>query len=276
MKKRILTAVIGIAILLPILFLSGTWFFPIAVAVCCCIALHEMLRCLGLSRVWALSLPTYALGAVVPFLIRYGDRHTSLALCAMLSVCAVLYLMGVSVFTHGKITFAQLAEALLACMYIIMGFNAIVYLRDMVGGEYVYLLVFIGAWVTDTFAYFSGVLFGKHKLIPQVSPKKTVEGSIGGTVFCILGFALFGVILNSFFSFHADYLALCISGLLVAVVSQIGDLCMSVIKRERGIKDYGNVFPGHGGMMDRFDSILAVASVLAIICSLTNLVSPML
>ena len=276
MKKRILTAVIGIAILLPILFLSGTWFFPIAVAVCCCIALHEMLRCLGLSRVWALSLPTYALGAVVPFMIRYGDRHTSLALCAMLSVSAVLYLMGVSVFTHGKITFAQLAEALLACMYIIMGFNAIVYLRDMVGGEYVYLLVFIGAWVTDTFAYFSGVLFGKHKLIPQVSPKKTVEGSIGGTVFCILGFTLFGVILNSFFSFHADYLALCISGLLVAVVSQIGDLCMSVIKRERGIKDYGNVFPGHGGMMDRFDSILAVASVLAIICSLTNLVSPML
>ena len=276
MKKRILTAVIGIAILLPILFLSGTWFFPVAVAVCCCIALREMLRCLGLSRVWALSLPTYALGAVVPFLIRYGDRHTSLALCAMLSVCAVLYLMGVSVFTHGKITFAQLAEALLACMYIIMGFNAIVYLRDMVGGEYVYLLVFIGAWVTDTFAYFSGVLFGKHKLIPQVSPKKTVEGSIGGTVFCILGFALFGVILNSFFSFHADYLALCISGLLVAVVSQIGDLCMSVIKRERGIKDYGNVFPGHGGMMDRFDSILAGASVLAIICSLTNLVSPML
>lgn len=276
MKKRILTAVIGIAILLPILFLSGTWFFPIAVAVCCCIALHEMLRCLGLSRVWALSLPTYALGAVVPFMIRYGDRHTSLALCAMLSVCAVLYLMGVSVFTHGKITFAQLAEALLACMYIIMGFNAIVYLRDMVGGEYVYLLVFIGAWVTDTFAYFSGVLFGKHKLIPQVSPRKTVEGSIGGTVFCIFGFTLFGVILNSFFSFHADYLALCISGLLVAVVSQIGDLCMSVIKRERGIKDYGNVFPGHGGMMDRFDSILAVASVLAIICSLTNLVSPML
>ena len=276
MKKRVLTAVIGIAILLPILFLSGTWFFPVAVAVCCNIALFEMLRCLGLARVWAVSVPTYVLASVVPFLIRLADRSESLTLTALLSVCAVLYLMAISVFTHGKITFAQLGEALLACLYIIFGFNAIVVLRDLVGGQYIYLLVFIGAWVTDTFAYFSGMLFGKHKLIPQVSPKKTVEGSIGGTLFCILGFLLFGVILNRFFSFHADYLALCISGLIVAVVSQIGDLCMSVIKRERGIKDYGNLFPGHGGMMDRFDSILAVASVLALICSLTDLISPML
>ena len=276
MKKRVLTAVVGIAILLPILFLSGTWFFPVAVAVCCTIALSEMLRCLGLARVWTVSLPTYAVSVAVPFLIRLADRDDVLRLTAMLSVCAVLYLMGVSVFNHSKVTFAQLGEALLACLYIIFGFNSILYLRDLVGGEYVYLLVFIGAWVTDTFAYFCGVLFGKHKLIPQVSPKKTVEGSIGGTVFCILGFMLFGFILNKFFSFRADYLALAISGLISAVVSQIGDLCMSVVKRERGIKDYGNVFPGHGGMMDRFDSILAVASVLALICSLTNLVSPML
>jgi phosphatidate cytidylyltransferase len=231
---------------------------------------------LGLARVWAVSLPTYVIATAVPFLIRLSDRGASLSLCAMLSVCAVLYLMGVSVFTHGKITFAQLGEALLACLYIVFGFNAIIYLRDLMGGQYIYLLVFIGAWVTDTFAYFSGVLFGKHKLIPQVSPKKTVEGSIGGTLFCILGFVLFGVILNRFFAFHVDFIALCVSGLLVAIVSQIGDLCMSVIKRERGIKDYGNLFPGHGGMMDRFDSILAVASVLAIICSLTDLITPML
>jgi phosphatidate cytidylyltransferase len=276
MKKRVLTAVIGIAILLPILFLSGTWFFPVAVAACCNIALFEMLRRLGLARVWAVSLPTYVIATAVPFLIRLSDRGASLSLCAMLSVCAVLYLMGVSVFTHGKITFAQLGEALLACLYIVFGFNAIIYLRDLMGGQYIYLLVFIGAWVTDTFAYFSGVLFGRHKLIPQVSPKKTVEGSIGGTLFCILGFVLFGVILNRFFAFHVDFIALCVSGLLVAIVSQIGDLCMSVIKRERGIKDYGNLFPGHGGMMDRFDSILAVASVLAIICSLTDLITPML
>ena len=175
MKQRVLTAVIGLAILLPILFLSGTWFFPVAVAVCCNLALFEMLRCLGLDRVWSISLPTYVLAAVLPFLVRLADREASLMLAAMLAVCTVLYAMAVSVFNYGKITFARLGEALLACLYIVFGFNAIVFLRDLAGGEYIYLLVFMGAWITDTFAYFCGVLFGKHKLIPKVSPKKTVE-----------------------------------------------------------------------------------------------------
>jgi len=276
MKQRILTALIGIAILIPILLFSGTFFFPVAVAVCCIIALFEMLRCLGLERAWVVSVPTYIVAAVIPFLNRLAASDDMKKLTALLIIASVIYLMAVSVFSYGKIRFSQLGEALLTSLYIIGGFNAILFLRDLEGGQYIYLLVFIGAWITDTFAYFSGVLFGKHKLIPHVSPKKTVEGSIGGTLFCILSFVLFGVILNRFFSFHVDYLALCVSGLVVAIVSQIGDLCMSVIKRERGIKDYGNLFPGHGGMMDRFDSILAVAAVLAIICSVTNLVAPML
>jgi len=226
-----------------------------------------------LHKTWTIAVPTYVLAAVIPFAVRAADRRASLCLLALICIGAMLYLMAISVFLHGKVNFAQLGEAFLACMYILIGFNAIVYLRDLQnGGQYIYLLVFVGAWVTDTFAYFSGRLFGKHKLIPHVSPKKTVEGSIGGTIFCILSFLLFGLILNRFCSFHVNYLALAVSGLLIAIVSQIGDLCMSVIKRERGIKDYGNVFPGHGGMMDRFDSILAVAATLAVICSLTNLV----
>lgn len=273
MKQRIITAVVGIGILLPILLLSGTYFFPFAIAVCCIISLYEMLKCLGLHKTWAISVPVYVLAAVVPFAVRIADSAESIRLLGILCVVCMLYLMAISVFFHGKMSFSQLGEASLACMYIIIGFNSIGYLRDLPeGGKYIYLLVFVGAWVTDTFAYFCGRLFGKHKLIPRVSPKKTVEGSIGGTVFCILSFLLFGFILNRFCSFHVDYLALAVSGLIIAVVSQIGDLCMSVIKRERGIKDYGNVFPGHGGMMDRFDSILAVAATLAVICSITNLV----
>ena len=276
MKQRIFTALIGIAVLIPILFLSGTFFFPVAVAVCCIIALFEMLRCLELDRVWSVSIPTYIVAAAVPFAVRWADSAQTQKLAALLAVGSVLYLMAVSVFSYGKIGFLQLGGALITSLYIIGGFNAIVFLRDLEGGEYIYLLVFMGAWVTDTFAYFSGVLFGKHKLIPKVSPKKTVEGSIGGTLFCIISFLLFGFILNQLFAFRVDYLALAISGLIAAIVSQVGDLCMSVIKRERGIKDYGHLFPGHGGMMDRFDSILAVASVLAIICSVTNLIAPML
>ena len=156
-----------------------------------------------------------------------------------------------------------------------MGFNAIVYVHDYEpGGEYIYLIAFLGAWITDIFAYFCGMLLGrggKHKLIPDVSPKKTVEGSIGGTVFCMIAMVIFGLIVNRISDgLHANYLFLVIGGFLAAIVSQIGDLCMSVIKRTYGIKDYGKLFPGHGGMLDRFDSVIAVSIVLACFCSFFN------
>ena len=157
----------------------------------------------------------------------------------------------------------------LGIFYALIGLCAILYIHDRVdGGKYIYLIVFIGAWVTDTFAYFSGMLFGrggKHKLIPEVSPKKTVEGSIGGILFCILAMILFGFIIEKIDgSLQAKYPILAIGGLAISVVAQIGDLSMSVIKRHYGIKDYGFIFPGHGGILDRFDSVIAVSVVLAV------------
>ena len=118
--------------------------------------------------------------------------------------------------------------------------------------------------MTDTFAYFTGMLFGKRKLIPNVSPKKTVEGSVGGTLFCVAFFVAYGAVLNNFTPYHINLLLIACAGLVSALVSQIGDLSMSVIKRTYGIKDYGKLFPGHGGVLDRFDSILAVAIAMAI------------
>ena len=109
------------------------------------------------------------------------------------------------------------------------------------------------------------MLFGKHKLIPAVSPKKTVEGAIGGIVFCMVFFVIYGVIVNSFTQYDISLVVLAVAGFLSAIVSMIGDLSMSVIKRTYGIKDYGKIFPGHGGVLDRFDSILAVAIVLALV-----------
>lgn len=107
------------------------------------------------------------------------------------------------------------------------------------------------------------MLFGKHKLIPAVSPKKTVEGAIGGTLFCVAFFIGFGALLNHFTQYDISLVVMGFAGLLSALIAQIGDLAMSVIKRTYGIKDYGTIFPGHGGVLDRFDSILAVAIVLA-------------
>ena len=140
-------------------------------------------------------------------------------------------------------------------------------------GKYIFLLVFIGAWVTDIFAYFCGMLLGrggKHKLIPEVSPKKTVEGSIGGIVFCVIAMVVYGIIIRQTQSdMKVNLWFLALSGIAVSVVAQIGDLSLSVIKRHYGIKDYGWIFPGHGGILDRFDSVIAVSAVLTVLSSFT-------
>jgi phosphatidate cytidylyltransferase len=171
------------------------------------------------------------------------------------------------VWSHGKLKFSDTITVFTMAVYIVAAMNSILYVRDYgEGGKYLYLLIFIGAWVTDIFAYFTGFLFGKHKLIEDVSPKKTIEGSIGGIFFCSLFFVVFGLVIKYFFSGDPNLIFLAISGVIISVISQIGDLIMSVIKRHYNIKDYGRIFPGHGGMLDRFDSILAVSLGLGVVC----------
>ena len=177
--------------------------------------------------------------------------------------------MAIAVICHNTFSIHDLAACYMTSVYIICGFLSVQLLRDIVPISY--LLVFIGAWVTDTFAYFTGVFFGKHKLCEAVSPKKTIEGSIGGTVFCAISFVVFELIMFGAGMPLWKYAILAGVGLVIAVVSQIGDLCMSLIKRRYGIKDFGKIFPGHGGILDRFDSIIAVSTVLFIAISALQL-----
>ena len=141
-------------------------------------------------------------------------------------------------------------------------------LRYMNNGVYLFGMVFIGAWVSDSMAYFTGRLIGKHKLAPTLSPKKTIEGSIGGIVFTVAAFVLYGLIIEGVSDLSANYLLLAIMGGVLSAVSQIGDLWASLIKREYGIKDYSKMLPGHGGVMDRFDSVLSISTILMIFCIL--------
>ena len=153
--------------------------------------------------------------------------------------------------------------------YICFSFCGIIYMRDM-ENELIYLLIFIGAWITDIFAYLVGRAIGRHKLCPDVSPKKTIEGSIGGIVFCAGAFVLWAYIIDIT---NIGIPVLILAGIVASCVSQIGDLSMSAIKRQHGIKDYGKLFPGHGGVLDRFDSVLAVSSVVTIIFAILNVLS---
>ena len=276
MKTRIITAIVALVILLPVLIFSDTVALPIAMALCALVAVYEMIACIGLRKAYALTAPLYVVTIGLPFLMRYAKDMDFVRQCVVAAVLVfALYFFAVLTFSHGKYKLSDVSICFFTVFYIIAGFNAILFLRDyVIGGEYVYLTVFIGAWVTDTFAYFCGMLFGrggKHKLIPDVSPKKTVEGSIGGTIFCMIAMLVFGLIVNRIAgNLHANLALLVVGGFFAAIVAQIGDLCMSLIKRTYGIKDYGKLFPGHGGMLDRFDSVIAVSVILACICSFFN------
>lgn len=273
MLKRIITSLVAFCVLIPVLIFSDTMVLPAAIAVATVIGIFEMLRCMGLHKKYRLSVPMYAAAAMIPFLLRLTDNRVRSA--EAIFAVAVVYLMVffVSViWSHGELSFADGMAAFGISAYIITAMNGILYVRDFgESGKYLYLLIFIGAWVTDIFAYFTGVFFGKHKLIEDVSPKKTVEGSIGGTVFTAVAFVVFGIIVDVCFDMNANIILLAVCGVIAAVTAQVGDLIMSVIKRSHGIKDYGKLFPGHGGMLDRFDSVLAVSVGMMAICMLARI-----
>jgi phosphatidate cytidylyltransferase len=274
MRTRILTALVALCVLIPVLLLSHTWLFPVMVAVCCLIALWEIFKCIGVQKNLWITVPLYLSAVFVIMTFRlfrqlFDYRMESFVVrvavpCMML---VILYLFAVLVFSRGKILVESVAVAGFMSLYIIAAFMALLFLRDSQSGAYTYLLIFIGAWVTDSFAYFTGILFGKHKLIPEISPKKTIEGSIGGTLFCGGAFMLYGVAIAHFVesASRMNLALLFVYGIVVSVVSQVGDLSLSAVKRHYGIKDFGKIFPGHGGILDRFDSILAVSLVLFVL-----------
>ena len=273
MLKRIITSLVAVCVLIPVLFLSGTWVLPIAIAIVSVIAVFEMLKCMGVHKKIALTAPIYLAAVAVPLMLRGIENKVDVAKIVFIFAAAyIIYVFAAIVWSHGKLHYADGMAMFIVCAYIIAAMNSIIFVRDFGnGGKYIYLLIFLGAWMTDIFAYFVGVFIGKHKLIEDVSPKKTVEGSIGGIFFCALSFVIFGIVVDAFFDGNANLLFLAISGVAVSVISQIGDLIMSVIKRHYGIKDYGKLFPGHGGVLDRFDSVLAVSLGMSAICMIASL-----
>ena len=272
MIKRIITGLIALAILIPLLVFSGTFVFPVLLAIVTVICLFEMFRCMGIHKKYDITMSAYTVAVIVPFFMRYIDNKVSVAkLCFVVGIMYLITVFASMIWSHGKIQFNDSMTIFVITAYIIGAINSIIFVRDFEDvGQYVYMLIFFGAWMTDTFAYFAGYFFGKHKLIADVSPKKTVEGSVGGILGCILSFIAYGLIVDIAFERTANIWFLALMGFIASVVAQIGDLLMSVIKRHYGVKDYGAIFPGHGGMLDRLDSVLTVALGMAAVCMVAD------
>ena len=272
MKTRILTSVVIIAVMTAVLCLSGTVVYPIALSVLAVMATFEILRVFGMEKSYVVSIPAYAVSGVMPLLayvmselMRRPEYEFVIALALVLFVL-MLYLFVVAVFSKGALKFSSLSSVQVMVIYVASAFSALSIINCIDGiGLFCVGMVLIGAWISDVMAYFSGYFFGKHKLIPEVSPKKTIEGSIGAVIGTGLTMLLYGLIVSLVTDLTPNYLVLAISGPILSLIGQIGDLFASLLKREHGIKDYGNLMPGHGGIMDRFDSILAVACATMII-----------
>ena len=274
MLKRTLTGLVFVIVILPIYFFSDTLLLPVAASIFSLIGVHEMLKCIGVEKRWNISVPGYILAVVFPQLVRFfSARHTFLAVYMMVMFAYLMLLLVMGVFSHGNMDVEKISVSFMGVLYVITGFVSMILLRDRAFGIYIFFMALFGPWGSDMAAYFSGRLFGRHKLIPDISPKKTVEGSIGGIIFDGIAAITFGFIVSLIDSgiTEVHYGALFVAGMIISIVSQVGDLIASYIKRKYNVKDYGNLLPGHGGILDRFDSVLCVMPVMVMLGEIPRL-----
>lgn len=193
--------------------------------------------------------------------------------------------MGETLLSHGRLRFEKVSLCLAAGLLLPYLLTALVRIRAMYAGadpgqndlgKYYILVAFVIAFTTDSGAYFVGRALGKHKLAPVISPNKTVEGAIGGLLCGVLFMGLYGLILSKAFQFDVIYWYGAVYGVLGAGASMLGDLGFSAIKRQIGIKDYGDLIPGHGGILDRFDSMMLVAPLVELLLRMLPFAVPTL
>lgn len=262
MKTRIISALVAILIFIAVVYFLPPVCFTVAVSVLLAIAAYELTYRNGIVKSRPLFVMSVLFAAVAPFLASAANWEK---LYFIFMFVAFATFFAIWLFNYGKLSLVMVETAFFAGAVIPMIFSVIVRIRMMENGEFMILFPFVAAWMTDTGAYFVGSFLGKHKLCEKISPKKTVEGAVGGVVVCILALIAFAKIMEVNFSMQVEYPLLAIGALVLSVLAQIGDLSFSLIKREYNIKDYGNLFPGHGGVLDRFDSTVFTIPVSFII-----------
>ena len=271
MLQRWLVVLIGLPLLLAALLLCPDWATVIVVCGIAAAAAYELLHTAG-KRVPKCVYAATILAAVALEWVIY-DEHTcqfyegyqSMGMIRILCVPLVLvtFLFFIAVKSYGKpdaMPFADVATAIVGGIVFPLMYSSIFLLRmDPEYGRMYVLLPFCVAFIGDSLSMYGGMLFGKRKMAPSVSPHKTWAGAIAGLLGGALGLVLWGVVAHAWLGYEPDYLSLALAGLATNAIGQLGDLSMSLIKREVGVKDYSHIFLTHGGMLDRFDSTLFIA-----------------
>ena len=266
MGKRILIAIPALVLLFCVVWLHGL-VARIVISLVGVVCMYEMLRVLGADGSKPAKTVGYVFAAlswpVYEFVGEWWGFDGGFRTLAMMLVLAVMAVFLILVLT--KRTAEDGIRTVYALIYPGLFFAfliAIICIDDAMASRFMFLLAFVGAALTDTFAYFGGTLFGKHKLAPQISPKKTVEGAVIGAVFGSLSVLLTGTLFQRYFGISVPLYLYAILGVALGILSQVGDLTASIIKRQFSIKDYGNIMGAHGGAMDRLDSVIFISPIV--------------
>ncbi len=275
MKQRIISAAVAILLLILILFMYHTVVLNLAISLISAIAVYEVLTATSYIRNKALLTICTLFVVLVPFMTFFMQWNL-MAPAVLLFVLALLLIM---IAAHTTLRIEAVGLTFLIGTLIPLSLTTLVFIRDRFerDGLFLILLTLAGAWIGDTGAYFAGTFFGKHKLTPIISPKKTVEGLVGGIVSTAAAFLLMGFIYQQILAYQGtdvtvSYGMLALLGVACTLIGLIGDLSASVVKRQCSIKDFGNIMPGHGGVLDRFDSVLTVAPFMYIMLKYVTLI----
>ena len=277
MLTRIISGAVGVVLLGAVLYFHDTIVLPIAVAAIIAVMLFELIRAVKLHKCLPILIAAEACGIVMPFLYgeyqytvkswneglgdfaeetMYDGKVTLFAFIAVLAAAFVIFVTWLR--KHKVIRYEQVFFVLAVMILVPQAMTTMVRIErfDSDNGLFLLIMGLCGAWIADTGAYFTGVAIGKHKLCPEISPKKTIEGLVGGIVTTAVVYA---VAFSVYYGFTAKRAVIaCVTGIVCAVIGTVGDLSASMVKRQIGFKDYGKIMPGHGGLMDRFDSVLFV------------------
>ncbi|WP_455529104.1 phosphatidate cytidylyltransferase [Ruminococcus sp.] len=278
MLTRIISGAVGVVLLGAILFFHDTIVLPIAVAAIIAVMLFELLRAVKLHKCLPILIAAEVCGIAVPVLYgimtkltvdgpvvpphyefkawRYAHDYSIYVFGIMLLCAFIIFITWLK--NHKEIRYEQVFFVLAVMILVPQAMTTMLRIEnyDLESGLFLLIMGLCGAWIADTGAYFTGVAIGKHKLCPEISPKKTIEGLVGGIVTTAVVYA---VAFSVYYGFTAKRAAIAfVTGAVCAVIGTVGDLSASMVKRQIGFKDYGKIMPGHGGLMDRFDSVLFV------------------
>lgn len=254
--KRIMSGLLGFPLVLLILLIGNKFVVDIALAIIAILAMDEYFN--AISKVakpvrWIgyLSCISIAFIHVIP-----QNVLINISILAMPTILLILFLH--VIVTEMKTNFKDIAYTFIGIIYVVLFIMFIAKINGMNDGKILIWYAILSAWGTDIFAYIIGRAIGKHKF-SKISPKKSIEGCIGGTLGAVILVLLYTYVANTFFAVNYSYLFMGIASLILSIIGQIGDLVASTIKRYVDIKDYSNLIPGHGGMLDRIDSLMFLA-----------------